>query len=237
MARKKANKKRAPKGAKRRASSHGRYVLVGRGGDLATGFGPSTAKYPGEKHAPLVPESFRQKKGLLNKIKNLKSVATRANYAGPGTNIVARLQRGDLPVSETDRVAMAHDIRYGLARNYEQVRVADEKMLRALDNVERTKRDTKFNTRAAAAIIKAKMGLENRGLPRNFFAQHGESNTPEETALMKSTLSKLEQRGLGAMQPDPPAPWTSKIVMTRAGDFNYTKPMRWYTVFSKGRYV
>lgn len=237
MGKKKAKKTHAPKSKKRRTSSHGRYVLVGGGGDLATGFGPSTSKYPGEKHAFLVPESFRQKKGLLKKVKNLKNVATRANYAGPGTNIVARLQRGDLPVSETDRVAMAHDIRYGLARNYDQVRVADEKMLKALDNVERAKRDTKFNTRAAGAIIKAKMGLENRGLPRNFFAQHGESNTPEETALMKNTLSKLEQRGLGAMQPNPPIPWSSKIVMSRAGDYNYTKPMRWYTVFSKGRFV
>ena len=180
-----------------RKSAGGRYRLVGGGGDLATGFGPSTAKFPGEKHVPLVPESFRQKKGLLNKAKNIRNAVTRANYAGPGTNIGKRLQRGDLPVSETDRVAMAHDIRYGLARNYDQVRVADRKMIKALSRVQKEKRDSKFNTRAAAAVIKAKMGLENRGLPRDYFAQHGESNTPEETALMKGTLSKLEQRGLG----------------------------------------
>ena len=35
-----------------------------------------------------------------------------ANFAGPGTNISARLARGDKPVNQSDAYAMQHDVDY-----------------------------------------------------------------------------------------------------------------------------
>lgn len=38
-----------------------------------------------------------------------------AVFSGPGTNLDTRLRRGDKPLSYVDKVAMAHDLRYGLS--------------------------------------------------------------------------------------------------------------------------
>ena len=38
-----------------------------------------------------------------------------AVYSGPGTNLEVRLKRGDQPLSNVDKIAQAHDIRYLLS--------------------------------------------------------------------------------------------------------------------------
>ena len=43
------------------------------------------------------------------------------NYIGPGTQVVKRLERGDPPRTQIDRVAMGHDIRYQLAKNVNDI--------------------------------------------------------------------------------------------------------------------
>lgn len=79
--------------------------------------------FPGEKHA----------------IIDTPWGMTRANYLGPGTNLLKRLERNDPPVDGSkglDAAAKKHDIAYGLARTATDVRNADNEFLADLDKVQ-----------------------------------------------------------------------------------------------------
>ena len=140
-------------------------------------YGPSKPGFPGEKHVYMKTDA-----GIV-----------RANFAGPGTKLKERLARGDKPINEVDRISKAHDLRYGLAKNYDDVRKADEIMLGALG---RMKGDPLSRT-AAQAVMKGKLLLEDVGVKRGTFAQHGTDHSPETTALFEKELAPLAQQGLG----------------------------------------
>jgi len=146
-------------------------------------YGESRPGFQGEKHVYMKTDA-----GLL----------VRANFAGPGTNLSARLARGDLPINEVDRISKAHDLRYALANDYGQVRAADQKMVSALNNV----KSVDMSVRAAKVAMKAKMGLENaRIVKRGFFAQHGSETDPRAIAMLQKELAPLAQEGLGSLFP------------------------------------
>lgn len=69
--------------------------------------------FPGEKHLVL----------------NTDSGFTRANYCGPGTNILKRLRRGDEGVSDVDSACKIHDLLYSTAKNKQDIRAADNRLL------------------------------------------------------------------------------------------------------------
>ena len=145
-------------------------------------YGETRPSFPGEKHVYMKTDA-----GLV-----------RANFAGPGTNVAARLERGDLPINEVDRISKAHDLRYALATNYDQVRAADQKMVSALNRV----KDSDMHVKAAKAAIRAKMGLENAHIvKKGFFAQHGSETDPVAIGKLKAELAPLEQEGLGGLFP------------------------------------
>ncbi len=54
------------------------------------------------------------------------------NWCGPGTSVSARLQRGDLGISELDEICKVHDIDYTKAKTWGDVRKADKKMISTL---------------------------------------------------------------------------------------------------------
>lgn len=57
---------------------------------------------------------------------------TRANFAGPGTHLAERLQRGDVGVDGPkgiDEAAKKHDIKYSLAKDYSDIRMADSEFI------------------------------------------------------------------------------------------------------------
>lgn len=57
---------------------------------------------------------------------------TRANYAGPGTNLNTRLRRGDVGVDGPlgiDNAAKKHDIAYAKANSYDDIKKADEQFI------------------------------------------------------------------------------------------------------------
>lgn len=62
------------------------------------------------------------------------SDGTSMNFCGPGTNVPARLARGDQGVSELDEICKVHDIDYYKARDWNAVRLADEKFVKNIDN-------------------------------------------------------------------------------------------------------
>ena len=145
-------------------------------------YGESRPGFSGEKHVYMKTDA-----GLV-----------RANFAGPGTNVAARLARGDLPINEVDRISKAHDLRYALANDYKQVRAADQKMVSALNNV----KSVDMSVRAAKTAMRAKMGLENaRIVKRGFFAQHGSETNPQAIAMLQKELAPLAQEGLGSLFP------------------------------------
>lgn len=141
--------------------------------------------YPGEHHQ-------------LLKLPNKKF--GRANYSGPGTRIVKRLERGDPPRTEVDQVAQAHDIRYSLASGTDDVRKADNKMLRSLERLKREKLDKSFNILPAMAGISGKVAAENFGLlGREAFIDTSSRPVGGDRDMLKSKLGQLEQKGYGAI--------------------------------------
>jgi len=119
----------------------------------------------------------------------------KANFAGPGTNILDRLRRGDQPISGVDKVAKAHDLRYTLANgDVEKEREADNKMLSKLKD---PKLDNRFNRAVGYVPIRAKVALENKGLfPRGHMSR-GPELSSEDRELVQINLDMLAQEGFG----------------------------------------
>ena len=88
-----------------------------------------------------------------------------ANYLGPNTNLIERLRRGDPPRTEVDKASQAHDIRYALAKNTDDIRKADNIMMNTVDRIARNRGDNPKNI-AQARLIKAKIIGEDMGLIR-----------------------------------------------------------------------
>jgi hypothetical protein len=139
--------------------------------------------FPGERHA-------------LLKLSNGKMGV--ANYMGPGTEIVKRLRRGDPPRTLSDRVAMAHDIRYSLARNLGDIRHADQVMVRKLGEIDNQHADSRLNTTIGKKLIQAKMAAEDLGLldKKRFVGNFGEIQGDEKSVLDRK-LIEIEQEGFG----------------------------------------
>jgi len=102
--------------------------------------------YPGESHMVEGPTS--------------RYPLSSMNFMGPNTAVEKRLQRGDRPVNDVDRVAMRHDVAYVSARNPADVRAAD---IEALAGFKRATDDRPV-AKLGAAAMKGKMALEDRGL-------------------------------------------------------------------------
>lgn len=137
--------------------------------------------WPGEKHAIL-------------KTKKWTGIA---NYMGPGTNIIKRIENDDPPRTNSDKVAQAHDIRYTLFP--EKGRDADQKMIKALKRIQREKTDSAINVHMGMQPIKAKMKLEDMGImSKDKFTKPGSTNlTPAQRAMMTKKLNELAQQGYG----------------------------------------
>ena len=144
--------------------------------------------YPGENHAMLY-------------LPNTNNYGI-ANYMGPGTEVIKRLQRDDKPRGMADATAKAHDIRYMLAQDLNDVRTADKKMINKLTQIKAKKQDADFNINQGLYGIKSKVMLEDMNLmAKDKFAKNVKENynklTASEKELLKSNLSKLEQDGNG----------------------------------------
>tara|TARA_R110000772_G_scaffold53495_1_gene122399 strand:+ start:7543 stop:8910 length:1368 start_codon:yes stop_codon:yes gene_type:complete len=148
--------------------------------------------YSGEKH-------------MVLKLKNGKSGM--ANYMGPGTQVLKRLERGDPGRTPADMVAKRHDVDFTLAQTapnkqeqLKMARTADNRMVKSLKEIQKGKHggDAFRNIQAGMRGIEAKMALENRGLlSPSKFAGDLKKFTPKETGLLMSARNDLEQKGYG----------------------------------------
>ena len=148
------------------------------------------AQYPGERHA-------------LLKLKNGKM--GRANYMGPGTQIIERLKRGDPPRTYSDGVAKIHDIDYYLASGASDeatknalIRQADNRMIEKLNRASRKSLDNNININLGRGIIASKTKLEDLGIMRKgSFGSKLQEIKPEDKALLLKQKKDAEIAGYG----------------------------------------
>jgi hypothetical protein len=121
----------------------------------------------------------------------------RANYMGPGTNLLKRLKRGDKPRTAMDELSRAHDIRYDLAKNHDDIAKADKIFIKGAKKIRKEKKDSVFNTYEGQLPIQAKYYAEKKGLIKHKFKQPS-TLTKEDEALMRATLKDAISKGYGA---------------------------------------
>jgi hypothetical protein len=120
-----------------------------------------------------------------------------AVYSGPGTNLSTRIKRGDQPLSYVDKTAEAHDLRYALANNNQDIRTADLRMVQSLKKARASKLDSNFNLNQAE-LIHLQILLEKAGAKPEWFTSYGRaSETPSDITMYESKLKELEQQGFG----------------------------------------
>lgn len=153
-------------------------------------FRPPKNRYAGERHIPMF------NNGRL----------TLGNYFGPGTDLSKRLKTNDIPINNVDKASKAHDIRYGLADNTDQIRVADKKFISRITEDKKLRIGNPLNNELAQRGMQAKLIGEKIGILRKgSFFDRNQKVTPEDKSLMTSNLKKLEQEGYGYVEkPDPP---------------------------------
>ena len=76
---------------------------------------------------------------------------------GPGTKLKKRLARGDPGINRLDRLAKQHDIDYSKAKNLQDKRKADAKMIKGIENFKGRKTMTE---RIVKKIMQAKKRLK-----------------------------------------------------------------------------
>ena len=78
------------------------------------------------------------------------------NYCGPGTKLKERLERGDQPINKVDTVCMKHDIAYSKAENNQDIKQADDEMIKELDTIHKPSIGERIGKTIAKTGIKAK---------------------------------------------------------------------------------
>ena len=143
----------------------------------------SSQRFPDERHTPLITD---------NGIKI-------AEYAGPGTHIKYRLENNIKPLTLVDKTAKAHDIRYALSENIDDVRYADNKMISKLDEIDKNNLDYKLNIKTTKSAMKSKRLFENVGIwdKGSFSDMKGAELSQGDRDLYRNHLAVLEQEGFG----------------------------------------
>lgn len=118
------------------------------------------AEFPGERHAFL---------------KTPSGEIQQARFAGPGTNLDTRLQRGDKPINDIDAAALEHDISYAKGQALKGDRKAFTNHIWKADDIFikkalASKDDPVMGKISAAAIALKKKGEQTGVLPLSTFS-------------------------------------------------------------------
>jgi hypothetical protein len=124
------------------------------------------------------------------------------SFIGPGSDIIGRVREGIQPVSNSDRVAQAHDLRYGTAKTPADVRDADTRMINKLNDLQSKGDEYKVNIWMGKLPIQLKMFAEDRGIikPGSFSSMKGWDNA-DDAKVASDKLAELEQQGYGKKKP------------------------------------
>lgn len=151
--------------------------------------------FPGERHA------------ILQLPNGLPGVA---NFVGPGTQVIKRLERGDQGRTPTDMVAKRHDIDFTLAQSapdkktqLELTRKADQRMISSLKKIQKGAHggDRIINVQPALRGIQSKIALEDAGLmDKSKFAGDLKTFSASDKQLLEKNRDLLEQQGYGSVE-------------------------------------
>jgi len=128
-----------------------------------------------------------------------------ANYMGPGTQVIKRLKRGDPARTQSDKVAMRHDIDYAMAAGMKSkeaqtkaVRQADQRMVSSLNRISKNKGDARKNIFQGRRLIQGKMAAEDVGLlAKDKFVGDLKPINDQDKVLLMSKRAGLAQEGYG----------------------------------------
>jgi hypothetical protein len=121
---------------------------------------------------------------------------SKPRWLGPGSKFEEKIKQGLPPVVPVDRVARVHDARYSRVMSADDVRDADERMVRRLKKMWNNGEDYKFNIAIAALPIMAKMKLEDAGIfAADKFAPYG--GTAEDPEMIDDFIKRETQAGYG----------------------------------------
>ena len=138
-----------------------------------------------------------------------------ANYMGPGTKLYENIRNKKLPITKSDKISKAHDLRYDRARTIQEVRAADMKMVNKLKQLKKDKKDSKFNTTIGILPIQLKMWAEDNNLiSKGSFANIKKGVDDRDIKLNNSTLLELEKEGYGKKKKK--NPWLEHVKRVRA---------------------
>ena len=123
----------------------------------------------------------------------------------PGTHVIERLQRGDPPRTQSDKVAQRHDIDYALAKGLKDktqqalaIREADKRMVKTLKRLGAEEKDSQINIQQGMRLIQGKMALEEVGkLPPGSFGGDLVKLNDKDKILLMSKRAGLTQQGFG----------------------------------------
>lgn len=148
--------------------------------------------YPGERH-------------MILKLKNGKNGV--ANWMGPGTEVLKRLNRGDTGRTPSDMVAMRHDTDFTISQmapdkktQLKLGREADHRMINSLKKIQKGAHggDANRNIQAGMRLIQAKVKLEDAGLlNKSKFTGELKNFNNNDKILLLNTQRNLEQEGYG----------------------------------------
>ena len=124
------------------------------------------------------------------------------SFIGPGSHVIDRIREGIQPVSNSDRVAQAHDLRYGFAKSTADVREADQKMVKKLYDLHSKGEEYKVNVLVGALPIRLKMFAEDYGIiKKGSFADLKGWNNADDEKIARDKLTELEMAGYGKKKP------------------------------------
>ncbi len=142
----------------------------------------------------LGPITYRHKKGWRPGFRGELHVPG-YSWCGPGTNIDARLRRGDPGLTQLDRSCKIHDLDYALAKTADEVRAADMKFM---GNISKSKTGSSGHKRLIKSIFRKKMRMEDRGkLSHGKFAYESKKK-PKTADFALEAARDLTQAGLDA---------------------------------------
>jgi len=147
-----------------------------------------------------MPQTYKGERHMI--LKNSKGEFVRASAMGPGTRVMERIHDGKFePVSFMDGVSAVHDIDYFMAKNEDEVRDADIRMMSKGSEASQKGLDDPVNILQGQIGMKSKMLIEdNLGVPTTFFTAYGPMDkTPTQLKEMAERREVLKQKGYGTV--------------------------------------
>jgi hypothetical protein len=144
--------------------------------------------------------SFKGELHAILKLPNKKFKL--ASYMGPFTQIMKRLRHknrdgsvGVKALTVADMISMYHDVLYSLAKNTNDIRKADDQMIKYLKIAKNKKLDNPNNINLGLQLIKAKTTAEDmKLLIRGKFVDFNNTIPTEDIKLLEKWRVKLRKK-------------------------------------------